>query len=129
MAKSLSSEAGRAVLVWTGIPCAVANGLTLQALSRYLPIAMDGTTVTEPMRWGWLTLSHTTAPASWFYWASHVWLILASLHVRQSLLGSNPDKPRLTVAILALVVLLEVLALHGMVWMIQPYWGLTPPLL
>jgi hypothetical protein len=128
MAESRSRPTRSTLLFWTGVPCAVANGFILQELVWFVNSVMDSVSVGQPMHGGWLTLSRAAVPASWVYWASHAWLFLAALHLHQG--SSVPSTPLSHAAVpkLVLIVAVEVVAIHGIVWMILPYWRLTPSL-
>lgn len=128
MAESQSRLTRSSILFWTGVLCAVANGFILQELVRFVDSVMESVSVGQPMRGGWLTMSRAAVPASWVYWASHAWLIVAALHLHQ-----RPSAPSSAAAQpglwrLLLIVALEVAAIHGIVWMVLPYWRLTPSL-
>ncbi len=128
MPESQSRLTRKAILTWVGVLCAVANGFILQELIRFVSSVMDSVSVGQPMRGGSLTLSRAAVPASWVYWASHAWFVLAALHQRQNPNGPSSPKVHVTLPRLMLVLALEVVAIHGIVWMILPYWRLTPSL-
>jgi hypothetical protein len=117
-----------AILFWTGLLCALANGFILQELVRFVDSVMESVSVGQPMRGGWLTLSSAAVPAAWVYWASHAWLIFAGLHLHQGSSASSWPTAQSWLPKIMLVVALEVVAIHAIVWMILPYWRLTPSL-
>jgi hypothetical protein len=73
---------------------------------------------------GWMRLSGAAWPATWIYWASHIWAIAALCQVR----AESPQLRRAD-GVLTAIVVLEIIIIHTVVLMFRGSWHLSPAFL
>src|SRR5262245_37304869 len=68
----------RTAMRWAGVVALVANSFLSQELVRIMSDQMDRVSQGERLvMGGWMRLSGAAWPATWIYWASHLWTIAA----------------------------------------------------
>jgi hypothetical protein len=114
-------------MLWAGMLALAANTFLFQELVRIYLDHMDRVSAGDAVfLTGYMQLSSGAWPATWVYWASHVWVVYAIRQVRSTPHGSSRGKAH---AFLAAIVLLEIVIIHPLVLMLRGSWHLRPTLL
>jgi hypothetical protein len=111
---------------WAGVIAAVGNTFLSQELVRIVFDLMDHVSGGERLAGGSMHLSGAAWPATWIYWASHIWLFAA---VRQSCKSVEFRTGGWADAFLAVLVFLEIILIHFVVMMLRGSCHIEPALL
>lgn len=116
----------RTLTRWVGIVAAVACTFLSQELIRVLFEHMDRVSSGEQISGGWMRLSGASWPATWIYWASHLWVFAVLRDWRRS---PGPSRVGKVDLFLAFLVLFEILLIHLLIAMFRGHWEIEPALL
>lgn len=111
-----------------GVVALVGNTFLSQELVRIVSDHMD--CISEGERFdvgGWIRLSGAAWPATWIYWASHIWTLVAIRDANPS--SRQPGAMGREDSALTIIVLLEIILIHSLVLMFRGSWHLWPTLL
>jgi hypothetical protein len=112
---------------WAGVVAVVGNTFLSQDLLRLTFDLMDRVSEGEHVvPGGWMRLSGAAWPATWIYWASHLWVVAALRDVRSSPGEASLDRRE---SVLTAIVVLEIILIHSLVLMFRGSWHLWPAFL